>query len=109
MAELDALAIIHFTGHNSPMKCIEAQESPGLVNWPKQVKILQKRVLGGQSSVMCTAAPDTTNPLANSPEICIANFIPQEEHPTAYSKQSRYKQSQPWHPSTCYNKLWIVQ
>ena len=42
---------------------------------------------------MHTMAPNTTNSLANSLEICIAKSISYKKHPTACSKQSGCKQS----------------
>ena len=42
---------------------------------------------------MHTVAPDITNTLVDSPEICIAKSIPHEEHCTANSKQFGCKQS----------------
>ena len=49
---------------------------------------------------MRSAAPNTTNPLTNSPKTCIANSIPFKKHPTACSKQSGCKKSPLLHSST---------
>ena len=58
---------------------------------------MQQGVLGGQSILKHAAAPNTTNTLENLPKTHIAKFIPHEKYPTTCTKQSRYKQSLPWH------------
>ena len=51
---------------------------------------------------MRSVALNATNPFTNLLETYIAKYLPQEEHPTAGSKQYECKQSPLWHPSIYY-------
>ena len=78
-AKLDVPAKMHFIGHKSPNRSHHVKPI-------SLSKISQKRVPGGQSNLKHAMALDTTNPLENSPKICIAKSIPYKKHPKTCSK-----------------------
>ena len=78
------------------------------VIWPKQAKISRLSILGGQSSLLYTMMPNTTNPLANSPKTHAAspyptNNILQHAEINLNKKKSAYRFLQQVAPSIVWD------